>query len=134
MADMMQATQDAVFAALDAAHKAVNPSLATVRQHVPENTLPPLVIVGDMDAENVGGKGERTDKIVIDVVSIYRGTARRGLLAIMAINRDALEDQEISAPGAAFSTPRFLSANTALGEDGATYAGVQQFEIYAEPA
>lgn len=131
MVDTLQATQDAIFAALDA----VIPSdLALVRQAVKQDTQPPFVIVGDMDVE-AAAKGSRFDRITIEVHSVYRGAARRGLLAIMAAVRDALDDQPLDdTGGCTFSTPSFISAGTALGDDGVTYAGVIQFEVFAEPA
>ena len=130
MTDLTLATQDAVFAALSAGGTS---ALAPVYQHVPENTQPPAVIVGDIEVEAIGGKDGGLDRNVVTIVSFYRGPARKGLYAIMAANRAALDDQPLASAAAILSRPVFLNATDDLGEDGETYQGVQQFEIIAQP-
>ncbi len=130
--DLWQAACDGIFAALNAA---IDPSMALVRQELDENQQPPFVLVADMDGSPNGGKGEFSDRVTIDVHTIYRGSqGKRGLLAIMWANRLALQNQTIIADGAAFSRVAWKSGDTARAADGVTFAGLQQFEVFAEPA
>ena len=129
--DLWQATRDAVYDALGAA---ITPDVALVRQSVDENTPLPVIMIGDMDGERYGGKRERLDKLTLDVQVTYRGPDRTGLLAIMAKVRNALDDQDISAAGAAFSSPTWLTGSTAVMADGVTRVGIHQYEIIVEPA
>lgn len=129
--DLWQAARDAVFDALNAA---ITPDVALVRQSVDENTPLPVILIGDMDGETYGGKGERCDKLTIDVQATYRGPDRSSLLAIMAKIRNALDDQPISAEGAEFSTPTWRSGSTVVMADGVTRVGIHQYEIVVEPA
>lgn len=130
--DLLQPTQDAVFVALAAA---TMPHSAIVRQHVKQGQEPPFVKVGQIDTENVGGKGEQAERITVEVQTIFRGEARGPLLDIMGAVRAALDGQVITAGGVNFSTPTFLGATASdAGPDGVTYAGISHFEIFAEPA
>lgn len=130
--DLWQAARDAVFDALNAV---ITPSVALVRQSVDENTPLPVILIGDMDGEGVGGKGERSDKLTLDVQVTYRGPDRSGLLAIMAQVRNALDDQEIEAAGANFpTTPTWRTGSTTVAADGVTRFGIHQYEIIVEPA
>lgn len=130
--DLIQPTQDAVFAALAAA---VMPHGAIVRQHVKQGQEPPFVKIGQIDTDNVGSKGEQGERLTVEVQTIFRGEARGPLLDIMGTVRAALDDQPLAAEGVSFSTPIFLGATASdAGSDGVTYAGISNFEIYAEPA
>jgi hypothetical protein len=130
--DLWQATCDAFFAALNAA---IDPSMAAVRQELDENQQPPIVLVGDMDGSPRGGKFEIADLLTIDVATVYRGSqGKRGLLAIMWANRLALQNQTLSADGAQFSSVAWRGGDTARLPDGVTFVGLQQFEVFVEPA
>lgn len=130
--DLWQAARDALY---DALNTAIAPEVALVRQSVDENTPLPVILIGDMDGEANGGKGERSDKLTIDVQATYRGQDRAGLLAIMAKIRNALDDQEIAADGANFpTTPTWLTGSTTVLADGVTRVGIHQYEIVVEPA
>jgi hypothetical protein len=132
MIDLISATASAVFAALNAA---IDPATALVTQHVLENQEPPLIIIGAIDSENQAGKGEQFERIVLEVQSIYRGEGRAPLLVMMAEIRSALDGQPIVAAGVSLAAPRYLTASASdVAADGVTYAGITQFEIYAEPA
>jgi hypothetical protein len=129
LTDLLQATQDGVFAALNV--PAVT-ALAPVFQHVPENTQPPFIVVGDIDAEPFGSKDGDLEQQTIEIEYVARGKGRRELLAMMNAGREALEGQPISANGADLSRPRWLNSSALGAEDGVTYAGVQQYEVIAQ--
>lgn len=129
--DLWQAARDAIYDALIAV---ITPDVALVRQSVDENTPLPVILIGDMDGERAGGKTERLDRLTIDVQATYRGPDRKGLLAIMAKIRNALDDQVIVADGANFpTTPTWLSGSTAVLADGLTRVGIHQYEVIVEP-
>jgi hypothetical protein len=129
--DLWQAARDAVYDALTAS---ITPDIALVRQSVDENTPLPVILIGDMDGERYGGKRDRLDKLTLDVQVTYRGADRRGLLAIMAKVRNALDDQDITATGAQFCSPTWMTGSTTVMADGATRVGIHQYEIIVEPA
>lgn len=131
MIDLMRATQDAFFEALSAA---VPPTLATVRQHVKQDTRPPLVIIGTIESDNEGS-GEQTEHLYVEVQSIYRGGDRAELLAIMHAVRVALDGKPLAATDAELTAPRFVGAVASdAGSDGVTYAGISNFELWATAA
>lgn len=131
MIDLMRATQDGVFVALDTN---IASALAKVRQHVQQDTEPPLVIVGAIDSEN-DGRSEQRERMSVEVQSIYRGGDRGELLAIMHAVRVALDWRTMIATGAVFTPCRFVGASVSdVGPDGVTYAGISNFEVWAEAA
>ena len=133
MIDLLEPTQTAVFAALRSASGLTD--LCPVFQHVPQGTPLPLTIVGDIESVPIGGKNEQVEQITIEIVTVYRGSGRAPLLAIMHQQRLALEDQQLSHPGVVFDTPGWVGGGVnGPASDGLTYAGLQTFIINAEPA
>jgi hypothetical protein len=133
MIDLLQAAQTAVYQQLAAADGLT--ALCAVYDHVPQNTQPPMTIVGDLDSENAGGKGEQYEELIVEIVAVYRGSARGPLLDIMHQQRIALDGQSIEHAGVTFGQPEFLGAKTnGPASDGVTYAGISHFRICAEPA
>lgn len=127
--DLLSATQDAVFAALAAGNLDW-----PVFQHVPQDQQPDFIVVGAIDAEEIGGKHDSLERHVVDVVYIFRGKARRGLFAMMHAGREAIEGADMIADGAELSDARWLQSADDLLDDGVTYQGLQQFEITAQQA
>jgi hypothetical protein len=129
----MQATQDAVLAALSAA---IDPSLAPVLQHLPQGTQPPFVKVGAIDTDSDTIHGEQFEHVTIEIQCAYRGEERGPLLDLMHAVRQALDSKRITSDGVTFGLPRFLSASASDASpiDGLTYAGVSSFQILAQPA
>lgn len=131
MIDLLQAAQDAVY---DALAGSVPAELATVRQHVRENTQPPLVIIGALDSVPES-KGGELELVTVEIQSIYRGGDRGELLRIAGAVRAALDGCSITADGASFSTPSWTRTSVSdAASDGVTYAAISTFEFYAEPA
>jgi hypothetical protein len=130
--DLTTAVQNAVFAALKA-H--VPAQLGGAHDHVKQDTPPPFNKIGAIEVANEGGKGEQRERFVIEVHSIHRGNSRAPLLAQAHAVRVALHDRELAAPGVAFSTPNWIDgAISDAGADGVTYAAINTFEVFAEPA
>lgn len=131
MSDLLTATQTAIYTALNVAPVT---SLAPVTQHVIEDTDPPLVIIGDVSFEPIGGKSGGLDRATVEVVTLYRGSKRTELFAIQTAVRNALDHQSVSASGALLSRPVFVSSEVEEMEDGVTYMGTQRFELIVQPA
>lgn len=134
--DLLQGAQDAVFAALKPIElDAGLPDGLGVYQHVPENTQPPIVMIGQIGSESQDEHGDQVELITLELQYVFRGPSRAPLLAMMHAGRRALDNQDIAAAGIAFERPRYQrqEAGDALA-DGVTYVGIQYFEFTAEPA
>ena len=130
MVDLIAGSRGSVFTVLDA-----GVSLAPVHDTVKQDTKPPFVMIDEIEWENEGSKAEPLLKITLKVATVYRGGDRDALLAIMHEIYTAVAGGVLSADGIAFDTPSLVAgyASTA-GPDGVTFAGIQTFEFYAEPA
>lgn len=132
MPDHRLAVQVAVLQALSAPAGA---SLAPVHQHVPEKTQPPLTVIGRIEVSPAGGKDGGLDQIAFEIEHYVREPSRAPLYARMATARGLIEDAALPAQaGVLLSRPAFESDSDDLMEDGATYAGVQRFTLFAQPA
>ena len=130
--DLLTPAQDAVIAALKAG---VPTQLGSVHQHVKQDTQPPFVMVGSIDASNEGSKGSQSENITVELHFVTRGPSRAPLLALMHAARACIEDADLIAAGVQFETPNYVGgAASNAGPDGVTYAGVSTFEFIAEPA
>ena len=129
MTDILTATQNAFYAALNVTGVT---SLGTLVQHVPEDSNPPLIIVGDISLEPLGGKDGGLDRAKVEIVTISRAPKRAILFAMQAAVRAALDGMPISATGATFSPPVQTASDGQLIEDGLTYIGTQQFETFVQ--
>lgn len=130
--DLIESARGAVFVALQAGLVGTG---ATARDHVKQDSEPPFVMIGEIEWVNEGGKDNPVLKLTIEIITIYRGADRAQLLAIMHANYVALDGAELIAPGVSFDTPALAGGSASgAGPDGVTYAGIQIFEFYAEPA
>jgi hypothetical protein len=130
--DLLTPTQDAFYAALK---QGVSPNIANVRQHVKENTPPPLLIVGTIESDDEGGKHQQLERMQVEIQSVYRGADRRVLLAIMHAARVAIMTVGLVAEGVQFHQLKFMHATASdAADDGVTYAGISFFEVFCEPA
>jgi hypothetical protein len=128
--DLLSPTQAAVFQALEA-----GVSLAPVHDHVKQGTEPNFVKIGAINGTNDSAREEQREEFEVEVHSIYRGSDRSELIAIMHEVRLSLDGVAIAADGVSFWTPEFLSqAISDAGPDGVTYAGISTFLVNAEPA
>jgi hypothetical protein len=130
MIDLLAPTQAAVFTAL-----AAGVHLAPVMDTVKQDTKPNFVKIGSIDGTNLGAREEQFEEFEVEVHTIYRGSDRAELMAIMHEVRTSLDGVQIAAAGVSFWTPEFVSqAISDAGPDGVTYAGISVFKITAEPA
>ena len=102
---------------------------------VPQDQEGNFVQIDDLDWSNEGGKHDPELQVAIDVVTIYRGENRSELLAIMHANYRALIEAPIEAEGVTITGVQLLGGfASGAGPDGLTYAGLQSFVLFAEPA
>ena len=132
MIDSASAVQEASFAALNGASAVTN--LAEVWQAPPEDSQPPLVLIGDVVLEPIGGKDGGLDRATFEIVTLIRQPDQTALFALQMAVRNALDGQSITATGALLSEPSFLTSEVELLEDGETYMGTQRFETIVQPA
>lgn len=125
MSDAQNATEAAIFAALSAGGLAW-----PVHQHVPEDTPPPLNIIGDMSGAPLGDKDSRDELIELEISTIYQGEARKPVLAEQAKIVAALDEQELTVTGWTIR-PLKESASAFLMPDGETYLGTTRFTVFA---
>lgn len=135
--DLLSAASDGVFALLDTA---ITPDVAEVATN-PEQREPGdaadrnVVMFGDIESENVAGKGEQCERITMEIIVIYRGNQRSQLQALMHLVRDALEDAVPVIAGVIFQSIDFLgAASSPPATDGVTHAGIVTISLEAEPA
>lgn len=132
MTRVRQDIQDAVYALLN--HASVT-DIAPVYQHVPDNTDPPVVIIGTITLEGDGAKsGAPLDRATIEIITLTREPAREALHELMAAVRDRLEGAELTAPDSILSPLEFQADDDDLLDDGVTYVGTQRFALWAQPA
>ncbi len=130
--DLAEAARGAVFVAIAAGLQDLD---VQALDHVPQDHDGNFVQLDDIDWANEGGKRDPELRITIDIVTIYRGQNRAELLAIMHANERALVDAELEADGVSLLGGRMVAGSASgAGPDGITYAGLQTFEIFAEPA
>lgn len=131
MVDLLQATQDALFAAMNV--PAVT-SLAPVFTNVPQNQKPPFILIGAIDAEDIGPKDRGLEQHSAEIEFQYRGPSKRPLFAMMHAARGAIEAAELAADGAELGEARWLASATDREDDGVTYHGIHRFELLAQPS
>jgi hypothetical protein len=133
MADLKLAAQTAIVAKLSATAAVTN--LAPVYQHVPDDTQPPVVVIGDISAAPVGGKGGALDLLDVEIITMVRAPGREHLTPLRNAVRDALDEQALpTQAGVALSVPVFAGDEDTIEDDGNTYIGTQRFSLYVQPA
>ncbi len=131
MTDLRTEAQTAIYNALNV--PAVT-ALAPVFQHVPYNQVPPMIIIGRISAEPMGGKGGGLDRLTCEVISQDRSPNREKLYAMMGAIRTALDGVTLTSAAALLTSPTFEGSDDDLADDGETYFGSQRFVTIAQPA
>lgn len=112
-------------------------SLADVFQHVPEDTPPPVVIVGDVSFEDIGTKDAPLFRFDISIVSVVAGPGRKPLDAVQAQVNEAINRWKPTATTQVeFGEVRLSSGSGQLiaGTDGdPIYYGDQQASVLVTP-
>lgn len=120
------AVEFAAFTLLSAA-----PSIgAAVHQHVPEDTPPPVVIIGDMDAQPLATKGDRDRRVTLSVVTVTVAEERKPMLAIQGHIESRLDGAIMDVEGWSL-TFSFVGDDAVLTPEGDGYVGNSNFTILA---
>jgi hypothetical protein len=129
MIDLADAVQAALFTRLSA-----GVTLGTVYTIVPDKTQPPVAVIGDSQAEQIGGKGSDAERHEVVIRAMVAGTSRRALLALMTEVKEALHNQPLTAAGALLSNAVLTSSNSIRDVEEKVLIGEQSFTIFAQPA
>jgi hypothetical protein len=126
MTSAQNATEAAVYAALSADGVLSWP----IYQHVPEDTPPPVNIIGDMTGEPLEDKGGGDERIELTIDTVYQGEARKPVLDEQDKISAALDEKTLTVTGWTIR-PVKLSADALLLPDGETYLGTTRFTVFA---
>ncbi len=126
MSDAQNATEAAVYAALAAGGLAY-----PVFQHVPENTPPPVNIIGDISGEPLSDKGSQDERIDLTITTVVQTEQRKPVLLEQGKIRAALDDVALTGAAGWTIRPQYLSGDAVLLPDGETYLGTMRFTIFA---
>lgn len=126
MSDAQIATAQAVFAALSAGGLTW-----PVYQHVPEDTPPPVNIIGDMSGELLDTKDGKDEQIELTITTVQQGESRAPVLAEQAKIIAALHDQALTSVAGWTINPMRMRSDAVLMPDGETYLGTTEFTIFA---
>jgi hypothetical protein len=127
MSDAQNATEQAVYTALAAAGLAF-----AVYQHVPEQTPPPVNIIGDLSGEPLDIKqGDGDERIDLTITTVVQGEQRKPVLEEQQRITDALHETTLTSVAGWTINPIKTSASAVLMPDGETYLGTTTFSIFA---
>lgn len=103
---------------------------AQVFQHVPENTSPPVIIIGDIEEEPLAAKDDEDCRVSLSIVTVTEAEERKPVLLLQEQIKDRLRAARVDVEGwkLAFA---FESSTATLTPDGAGYVGDSRFEILA---
>lgn len=106
-------------------------TLAPVYQHVPQDTPRPVVIIGDIELEPLGGKGDDGDRRgTLSIISVFEGEARKPMLDMQAEIEVALN--VLSNTSGGWSVNFTLAGEDAtMSETGEQYVGLSRFAVIA---
>jgi len=126
MSDAQRATAQAVFTAMNTAGLAWQ-----VFQHVPEDTPPPVNIIGDMDGTPMDVKDGTDEQIDLTITTVFQGESRKPVLDEQAKIIAALHDQALTSVAGWTIHPMRDSSGAVLMPDGETYLGTLNLTIFA---
>lgn len=126
MSDAQLAAAEAVYEALSAGGLSY-----AVYQHVPENTNPPVNIIGDMSGEPLGDKGGTDERIELTINTVIQAEQRKPVLAEQAKILAALDNKALTGATGWTICPEKLASDAVMLPDGETYLGTLRFTIFA---
>ncbi|WP_022681158.1 DUF3168 domain-containing protein [Sphingobium bisphenolivorans] len=126
----MTSAEDAIEKAAFDLLSAVTGLGAPVYQHVPENTPPPVVIIGDIETVPLGGKDDPDRRATLSVMTVTEAEERKSLLQIKGKAEAALDGVQAEHDGWQLSFS-LLGATAVLTAEGDGYVGESRFQILA---
>lgn len=103
---------------------------ASVYQHVPENTAPPVVIIGDMDSEPLGAKDDPDCRVSLTITAIVSGEQRKPVLALLEQVKGRLAGQRAAQSGWTLAFD-FERDDAVLLDTGDGYVGTSRYSVIA---
>lgn len=122
--------------ARDAAEAAIFMALSSaglawpVFQHVPQDTPPPVNIVGDMDGISLETKEDDDEEIELSILTVVQGEQRKPVSQEQGRIKSALNNAALTSGGFTVR-PIWTSADAVLMPDGETYLGTSRFTVFA---
>lgn len=132
MTDFEQAVQQAFFDRLTA-----RVTKARVYQHVPADTPPPVVFLGDLDFEDDGTKGDPLLRFTVQVMAVVAGPGRKPLNALRAEVFAALDrwrPEDTAAVAFGEVTVGTATVQEIQGEHGPIYFGQHTATVMVQAA
>lgn len=121
---------------INAAEKAVYDALSagapqwTIYQHVPQDTAPPMHIIGDLVASGALSKDEDDARLNMDILTVFQGEERKPVTDEQERIKTALHEVTLSEGDFEIKCYR-TGARAELLEDGETYLGTSTFTVWA---
>ncbi len=114
--------QKAIYEKLTA-NSSLMSAVSGVFDQVPQDTAFPLVIIGDIRADNIANlaKNGIEHRIIINVFS--REAGKKQAADIMGIIEGVLHNNSINVSGQTFVSMEFIESSIELENDGRTYRG-----------
>lgn len=103
---------------------------AGVFQDVPQDTPPPVIIIGDMDSYGIGGKDDDDRIVNLEIVVVTAGDERKPCVALQDSVETRLDGAKFEVAGWSL-TFRWVDDSAALTPEADGYVGLQKFEIMA---
>lgn len=103
---------------------------AAVFQDVPQDTPPPVIIIGDMESAGIGGRDDEDRIVSLEVVTVTAGDERKPCLMLQDKIEARLDQAKVDLNGWSL-TFRWVDDSAALTPDATGYVGLQKFEIMA---
>ncbi|MBB5684293.1 tail completion protein gp17 [Sphingobium boeckii] len=127
MSEAMDAIEIGVFTELTAAAIGI-----PIYQHVPEDTAPPVIIIGDLDSDDsISTKDDDLDEAIeLEITTVMQTQQRKPVLITQARIKAALNGKAIMMPGFTIR-PLWVSQSAVLLPDGENYVGTSRFRIMA---
>lgn len=119
-----------------AAYQRLAPTIigAAVYQHVPDEAVLPIVIIGDMDGRSVGAKDDGADRFVsLTIQSITQGEERKPCLDLLDQIETLLDGLKITLDGWELSFA-FESGEALRDDESNVYLGQTVLTILATRA
>ena len=126
MSDASWEIQKAVFAALDTALS------VSVYDHVPQNTAPPYVTLGDDTVQDWSTKTTEGEESTLTIHAWSRHEGRKEVKQLLGTIKTALHEVTLSLTGFTNILTRFDFEDTFLDADGLTYHGVMRFKMLVQ--
>jgi hypothetical protein len=107
---------------------------AAVHQHVPQDAIGSLVIIGEISSEDAGTKVSVLELFEINIATEIHAAGRKDLNALQAQVHSTLHGWMPPATSSVrFGRLTQKSRSGQLGADGNTYFGSQRFEVFVQP-